>query len=83
MKPCGCLCLLEAEIHRHLADRALRLANPRKELLFATAPAVREVLLQKVGNILEFHEDIDATEYLRSVALWPARSQQLGMTTHT
>ncbi|MDR6907789.1 uncharacterized protein YkvS [Agromyces sp. 3263] len=62
---------LEAELHRHFADRALNRANARKEFFFATPAEVRDVLLKKVGNILEFSEVAEATEYRQSVGLWP------------
>ncbi len=62
---------LEAELHSHFADRALNRANHRKEFFFASPTEVREVLLSKVGNILEFTEEPDATEYRQSVGLWP------------
>lgn len=62
---------LEAELHRNFADRALNRANARKEFFFATPAEVRDVLLEKVGNILEFSEVAEATEYRQSVGLWP------------
>ena len=62
---------LEADLHRHFAERAVNRANFRKEFFFATPAEVREVLLSKVGNILEFNEDVEATEYRQSVGLWP------------
>ncbi|PRB05834.1 MULTISPECIES: DUF4041 domain-containing protein [Microbacterium] len=62
---------LEADLHRHFADRALNRANSRKEFFFATPAEVRDVLLEKVGNMLEFTEHADATEYRQSVGLWP------------
>jgi len=62
---------LENELHKHFAARALNQANPRKEFFFATPAEVREVLMSKVGNLLEFGEQADATEYLQSVGLWP------------
>lgn len=62
---------LENELHEHFADRALNLANPRKEFFFASPAEVRQVLADKVGNLLEFHEHADATEYLQSVGSWP------------
>lgn len=63
---------LEAELHRHFADRALNRANSRKEFFFASPAEVREVLLAKVGNLLEFAETADATEYRQSVGGWPS-----------
>ncbi|MDN4596836.1 DUF4041 domain-containing protein [Leifsonia virtsii] len=62
---------LETELHKHFADRALNRANPRKEFFFATPAEVREVLLRKVGNLLEYFEDADALEFRQSVGLWP------------
>jgi hypothetical protein len=62
---------LEQELHSSFADRAVNRANPRKEFFFASAREVREVLAAKVGNLLEFTEHADATEYLQSVGSWP------------
>lgn len=62
---------LESELHHHFADRALNRANARKEFFFATPAEVRDVLIEKVGNILEFNEVGEATEYRQSVGLWP------------
>jgi hypothetical protein len=67
---------LENELHKHFATRAVNQANPRKEFFFATPSEVRELLLQKVGNLLEFSERADATEYLQSVNQWPSRPFQ-------
>jgi hypothetical protein len=64
---------LENELHRHFAARALNQANPRKEFFFATPAEVRDVLVEKVGNLLEFSEHAEATEYLQSISLWPTR----------
>lgn len=62
---------LETELHRHFADRALNRANPRKEFFFATPAEVRDVLVEKVGSMLEFTESAEATEYRQSVGSWP------------
>ncbi|MGJ9403559.1 DUF4041 domain-containing protein [Arthrobacter sp. KK5.5] len=67
---------LENELHKHFAARRLNQANSRKEFFFATPSEVREVLLEKVGNLLEFNEDAAATEYLQSLNQWPARPGQ-------
>jgi hypothetical protein len=64
---------LENELHKHFAARALNQANPRKEFFYATPAEVRDVLVEKVGNLLEFSEYAEATEYLQSINLWPAR----------
>ncbi|MFM2416703.1 MAG: hypothetical protein RL385_1426, partial [Pseudomonadota bacterium] len=42
-----------------------------KEFFFARPSEVRDVLISKVGNLLEFVEVADATEYLQSVGMWP------------
>lgn len=62
---------LESDLHKHFASRALNQANPRKEFFFAAPSEVREVLLQRVGNILEFTENVEATEYRQSIGSWP------------
>lgn len=62
---------LENELHHHFAHRAVNQANARKEFFFATPAEVREVLASKVGNLLEFAEDAEATEYYQSVGRWP------------
>lgn len=64
---------LENELHKHFAARALNQANPRKEFFFTTPSEVRDVLLERVGNILEFVETADATEYRQSLNAWPSR----------
>ncbi|OUE29554.1 T5orf172 domain protein [Clavibacter michiganensis] len=65
---------LENELHRHFADRALNQTNSRKEFFFATPSEVREVLLSKVGNLLEFSDAAEAVEFRQSVASWPKPS---------
>jgi hypothetical protein len=70
---------LENELHKHFADRALNKANPRKEFFFATPAEVRDVLMEKVGNLLEFREHADATEFLQSVSLWPQSERAAGI----
>lgn len=62
---------LETELHRHFAERALNQANSRKEFFFATPGEVRDVLASKVGNLLEFKDAADATEFFQSVSRWP------------
>ena len=63
---------LENDLHKFFATRALNQANFRKEFFFATPSEVRDVLLEKVGNLLEFKESADATEYRQSKNMWPA-----------
>ena len=63
---------LEAELHNHFASRRVNWANDRSEFFFATPAEVRDVLAEKLGNLLEFAEHVDSTEYLQSVRYWPA-----------
>ena len=63
---------LESELHEHFAQRRVNWANYRKEYFFATPAEVREVLAIKLGNLLEFAEHAESTEYLQSLHYWPA-----------
>lgn len=62
---------LETELHQHFAARAVNHANSRKEFFFATPSEVRVALEAKVGNLLEFTDRAEATEYWQSVRYWP------------
>jgi len=62
---------LETELHAHFANRRVNVVNERKEFFFATPTEVREVLVSKVGNLLEFTEGSESVEYLQSTRYWP------------
>lgn len=62
---------LENELHRHFQNRSVNVVNKRKEFFFATPSEVRDVLMEKVGNLLEFSETIEALEYFQSSKYWP------------
>jgi hypothetical protein len=49
----------------------LNWANNRKEFFFASPVEVRSVLTEKLGNLLEFAENVESTEYFQSVHYWP------------
>lgn len=66
---------LEAELHQHFAARAVNQTNSRKEFFFASPTEVRDVLLEKVGNLLEFSADAEAFEYRQSVGRWPVTAR--------
>ena len=66
---------LENNLHKHFSAFRVNRANDRKEFFFATPAEVRGVLLEKLGNLLEFVEHAESTEYLQSVAYWPAHTQ--------
>ncbi|MFC1740062.1 DUF4041 domain-containing protein [Pseudomonadota bacterium] len=67
---------LETELHHYFAGRAVNMANKKKEFFFATPIEVREALIEKVGNLLEFTEKAEATEYLQSVRYWPDEAKR-------
>ena len=62
---------LESELHQQFSDRRVNWVNARREFFFATPADVRAVLAEKVGNLLEFTEQAESTEYLQSVHYWP------------
>lgn len=62
---------LETELHHEFGDRRVNHANARKEFFFATPSEVRTALEAKLGNLLEFTDDAESTEYLQSVRYWP------------
>nr|WP_211219698.1 DUF4041 domain-containing protein [Nevskia ramosa] len=66
---------LEAELHNHFAPCRVNWANDRREFFFATPAEVRDVLAEKLGNLLEFAEHAESTEYLQSVRYWPSHVQ--------
>jgi hypothetical protein len=63
---------LEGQLHEAFADRRLNQVNVRKEFFFATPTEVREVLVSKVGALLQFEETSISEEYLQSKQYWPA-----------
>jgi hypothetical protein len=62
---------LETELHNAFAERKVNRVNERREFFFATPLEVRELLAAKVGNLLEFTEHPEATEYFQSLKYWP------------
>lgn len=62
---------LENELHKAFADRRVNHVNARREFFFATPAEVRELLMEKVGGLLEFNEEPEAPEYFQSRGLWP------------
>jgi hypothetical protein len=63
---------VEADLHRAFAERRMNHVNQRREFFFATPAEVRQVLLEQVGNLLEFADEPEATQYLQSKKYWPA-----------
>ncbi|MCU1499011.1 MAG: putative helicase [Acidimicrobiales bacterium] len=62
---------LENELHHAFGERRVNVVNERREFFFATPEQVREVLAVKVGNLLEFIDEPESTQYLQSRKYWP------------
>ena len=65
---------LESELHKEFADRRLNQVNLRREFFFASPEQVRRVLAEKVGNLLEFTDQPEATQYYQSSSSWNAET---------
>ena len=63
---------VEADLHHAFADKRVNHVNLRREFFFATPSEVRAVLLEQGGNLLEFAEEPEATQYLQSRKYWPS-----------
>jgi hypothetical protein len=62
---------LENELHGMFADRRLNRVNLRREFFFITPQEVRAALAEKLGNILEFNDNPEASQYFQSRSAWP------------
>ncbi|WP_246833440.1 GIY-YIG nuclease family protein [Williamsia sp. 1138] len=61
---------LENQLHKQFTELRLNHANPRREF-FATPTQVRDVLATKLGNLLEYTTEPEATQYFQSRHCWP------------
>ena len=66
---------LEHELHERFSAIRVNWVNNRKEFFFASPAEVRTVLSEKLGNLLEFAEHVESTQYLQSVRYWPEHIQ--------
>jgi hypothetical protein len=62
---------VEADLHRAFAARKVNRVNERREFFFATPTEVREVLMEQIGNLLEFTDEPVATQFRQSQGYWP------------
>lgn len=62
---------VEADLHRAFAALRVNRVNERREFFFATPAEVREVLTKQVGNLLEFTDEPEATQFFQSKKYWP------------
>jgi hypothetical protein len=70
---------VEANLHRAFAGRRVNHVNLRREFFFATPGEVQTVLLeQQAGNLLDFTEEPEATQYLQSKKYWPGHAAPAG-----
>jgi hypothetical protein len=62
---------LENALHNAFTGQRLNHANLRREFFFATPAQVRDVLAADVGNLLEYTDQPEATQYFQSRSNWP------------
>lgn len=62
---------VEAELHEAFASHRVNHVNQRREFFFATPAEVRTVLTEQIGNLLEFTDEPEATQYFQSRKYWP------------
>ena len=70
---------VEQELHDAFAEARVNRVNTRREFFFATPIEVRAVLAGKLGALLEFTEQPEATQYLQSRKYWPAEAPAAGL----
>jgi len=66
---------LESRLHQAFSNQRLNHANLRREFFFAAPSEVRVVLAQHVGNLLEYNEEPDSTQYFQSRGRWPQANE--------
>jgi len=63
---------VETALHRAFETRRVNHVNLRREFFFATPSEVREALLElQAGNLLDFADYAEATQFLQSKRYWP------------
>lgn len=66
---------IEAALHRDLADRRVNQVNLRREFFYTTPQEVRSLLRKYAGDVLEFTEEPEASEYYLSRSARQAAGQ--------
>lgn len=61
---------LEMELHQVFRQRSVNQVNPRREFFFASPEQVRQVLAAKLGNLLEYTDVPEASQYNQSRTNW-------------
>lgn len=57
---------LETALHHEFASRRVNLVNHRREFFYIKPQAVKEALLRLRGDLLEFHDSVEALEWRQS-----------------
>ena len=69
---------VENELHKAFTEERVNRVNERREFFFATPVQVRDVLTAKLGELLEFTENPESSQYLQSRKYWPETSAATG-----
>lgn len=62
---------VESQLHQAFAANRVNHVNLRREFFFASPAQVRDVLMEQLGNLLEFTEEPEAQQFLQSRKYWP------------
>ncbi|MDK6591330.1 GIY-YIG nuclease family protein, partial [Actinotignum timonense] len=60
---------VETELHHKFADRRVNLVNKRREFFAVTPAEVRDALKDIAGNLVEFTEEPEATQFRQTLAM--------------
>ena len=69
---------VENELHKAFSEARVNRVNERREFFFATPVQVRDVLTAKLGELLEFTENPESSQYLQSRKYWPGTAAATG-----
>ena len=69
---------VENELHKAFSEERVNRVNERREFFFATPVQVRDVLTAKLGELLEFTENPESSQYLQSRKYWPGTAAATG-----
>lgn len=58
---------IEAALHRELESSRVNRVNLRREFFYATPAEVKELLLKQTGNLLDYVDEPEASEYFQSI----------------
>lgn len=70
---------IEADLHRALEGSRVNRVNLRREFFYATPAEVKELLLERAGNLLDYVEEAEASEYNQSIGASGTAPDGLGL----